>query len=249
MPTSVLELIREDVEAPQRRLAEENLSLAYLATRRLCAHPADYEETLSDAMYGLVVAARQFDWDAGNRPSTFLYHRIRGAILDGRRDRDHLTRVQRKRKNQVAAARHRVEQRELRRATDHEIAQELGVEVGQVWRWESARAGSEWVSLDRRVGGDDDSAYLFEIVRDTKVGDAIQRLQAQSLLVWGLEGLDAREREILGLYHVDGFKMIEIADHFGVTESRISQIMTKAREKMLSAIGDVLTRRVLRMAG
>ena len=239
MRVGVLDRIQNDAMEPHVRLVEENVRLAYFAARKLTAlRPAEYNDALSDAFLGLVRGALAFDFDRGVLPSTFLLPRIRGAILDGIRSRDRLSRIARKREGQIRQAWARASQRHLRAPTDREVAQELGVPVETLWRWQDGLAGDEWVSLDMFVesGADGRRVALLDIIEDTKVAGEVGRVEALVSLERSFRVLSPNERRVIGLYYLDGFKLSEIAEHLGVTESRVSQINSAAKSKLLRAM-------------
>jgi len=116
-----------------------------------------------------------------------------------------------------------------------EIAAELGVDAQTLWRWQADVEGAVHMPLDRTATDRDGiSASPAEFLGngDELIDDRLSREEEVSLLREALLGLKAQERTVLSLYYFEELKAREIAEVMGVSESRISQIRSKALSQL-----------------
>lgn len=217
----------------------EHLGLVHHVARQLkrgLAADADLEELVSAGTLGLMEAARGFDPSRGLAFSTFAAPRIRGAILDELRRHDPLPRSVRRRSRDTASAREALT-RELGRApSDRELAAHMGVDLETFSRWRADAEGGVRISIDRPVrDGDERSPAPMDVLHDERaptVEDRINRQEEAALLRDAILGLKDQERVVLSLYYFEEMKLHEIATVLEVTESRVSQIRTKALARL-----------------
>ena len=227
-----------DASAREQLLAE-HLGLVHHVARqmsRTLAVKADFDELVSAGTIGLMAALDSFDVSRGLAFSTYAAPRIRGAILDELRRQDHVPRSIRRKTREIAHARETLSRVMGRPAGDDEVAEHLGVDLETLWRWQADVEGAHHVPLDRSPGDresgapapvdvltdEDDDAPDERLNREQEVGfmrDAIMRLKEQ-------------ERVVLSLYYFEELKLHEIATILGLTESRVSQIRSKALSKL-----------------
>lgn len=232
-------------EGARERLIEHHVPLVRYFARRLresLGDSMDRDELVSAGMLGLVEAVDAFDPDRGCRFSTFAASRIRGAMLDEVRRRDDAPRTVRRRQRRLAETEERLTV-QLNRSPRHgEVAETLGVDVVTLWGWKADVARTGTVSLEERVSGSapgGDARRLRDVV--TAEGEDLEegfaRRQEVERLRLELEGLDERERLVLRLYDFQELKLREIADLLEVTESRVSQIRTRAIGRLRDRMG------------
>lgn len=177
-------------------------------------------------MHGLIEAADSFDPGRGLQFSTFAYPRIRGAILDELRRLDFLPRGRRDRLREVERAVAELEQRHGTPPAPEEIAQHLGTTIDEVDEvLHSARVAS-WASLD---GGPSEEfgALLCDPRSEDPVGSA-EWNEMKALLVLSIGALPEPEKTVITLYYGEELLLKEIGEILGVTESRVSQIHSRA---------------------
>lgn len=223
---------------PEGTLAE-HLGLVHHVARQLkrgLAADADLEELVSAGTLGLLEAARGFDPSRGLAFSTFAAPRIRGAILDELRRHDPLPRSVRRRSRDTAAAREAFMREEGRVPADRELAERMGVDLETFSRWRADAEGGVRISIDRPVReGDERSPAPMDVLHDDRVPTVEERLNRQEeaeLLREAILGLKEQERVVLSLYYFEEMKLHEIATVLEVTESRVSQIRTKALARL-----------------
>jgi len=193
---------------------------------------AELDELVSAGTIGLMDAIDNFDPSRGLAFSTFAAPRIRGSVLDDLRRRDHVPRSIRKKRREIGRAREKL-QAELDRApTDKEIAQKMGIELVKLWRWQRETEQAAQVSLDRQM---DTRSGRGATPKEILVGDdgleieeQLNRQEEIQILRDEILNLKEQERIVLSLYYFEELKLHEIATMLGVTESRISQIRSKA---------------------
>ena len=208
----------------RNQLCERYLRLAArMATAAYSRTPGTitYDELYSAACEGLLQAIPRFDLSRNLRPSTFLAGRIRGAILDYLRSLDHVPRLRRLRRNQVD----RYAAQLGRTPTDEEIQDRFGY-LPQQTREVKTHSLED---IPGGVQGERPPRYVDMLpARTTHTSTPAIAEDLGHLL----RGLSARERLIVLLYHVEGYRMSEIAESLGCSESRISQLMKQTYQRL-----------------
>jgi RNA polymerase sigma factor for flagellar operon FliA len=231
-----------NLEARNTLLAE-HLSLVHHVARQLSrslAAEADFDELVSSGTLGLINALDAFDVSRGLAFSTFAVPRIRGSILDELRRQDHVPRSIRRKTREISHARESLMRQLGRKPEDKEVAEQLNVDVDTLWRWQSEVEGAVHIPLDRTAGDRDSTTptpgEFLSGENDEGVDDRMSKEQEVGLLREAILGLKDQERTVLSLYYFEELKLHEIAEILGLTESRVSQIRSKAlgrlREKL-----------------
>ncbi len=237
---------QEGDEAARDRLIERHIPLVRYFAQRMATSlgaRADRDELTSAGMLGLLDAVESYDPERGYRFSTFAAPRIRGAMLDELRRRDEAPRSVRRRQRQLAETEERLAVHLNRSPRHGEVAEVLGVDTCTLWGWKSDAARAVPMSLDERVGGDagDGSRRFRDVVRLEGVDpeELLMQEQEAARLHRELDGLEERERLVLRLYDFQEMKLREIAVLLEVTESRVSQIRTRALGRLRDRLGDL----------
>jgi len=202
-------------------------SLVKFVAGRLAAglpKSVDTGDLVSAGVFGLMNAIDKFDPANGAKFETYAIPRIRGAILDGLRALDWVPRSVRSRSRSVQDAIAQLEHQLGRTPTDEEIAAELKIAVEELEKWLSDIAAGSVGPLDH-VAMDNTAA---EANAQIQPGRAMEEGELRDAMRAEISKLPEREQAILILYYEDGLTLSEIGDALGVTESRISQIHTKA---------------------
>lgn len=211
---------QRDVRARERLIVHYSPLVKFVAGRLGAGLPdsVDVGDLVGSGVFGLMDAIDRFEPARGVKFETFAVPRIRGAILDGLRSLDWVPRSVRARSRAVQDAMARLEVRLARSPTDDELADELGVDPEELQRWLANIAVATIGPLDHVVvmGGDPGPHVVIE---DAELRDTMRH---------EVRRLPERERTVLALYYDEGLTLSEIGDILGVTESRVSQIHTKA---------------------
>ena len=195
----------------------------------------DFDELLSAGTLGLIGALESFDIARGLAFSTFATPRIRGAILDELRREDHVSRSVRRKARELAVAREQLTGALGRTPDDRELATRLDVDVPRIWQWKSDIEGATQVSLERPpMHRDGDSPSPGETLSDgaPTIEDLLTHEQEVAILGEALLTLTEQERTVLTLCFYEELRLNEIATVLGVTESRVSQVRTKALARL-----------------
>lgn len=223
-------------------LLRENLSLVHHVARQLArglAADADIDELVSAGAMGLISALESFDTKRGLAFSTFAVPRIRGAILDELRRQDHVPRSVRRKTRSIASARETLTRALGRSPQPTEVAAELGVDAETLWRWQADVEGVVQVPLDRNASdrdGSPGSPADFLGSGEEQSDERLTREEEVALLREALLGLREQERTVLSLYYFEELKAREIAEVMRVSESRISQIRSKALSELRAVL-------------
>lgn len=227
-------------------LLQENLSLVHHVARQLSralAAQADVDELVSCGTLGLIDALDAYDPARGLAFSTFAVPRIRGAILDELRRQDHVPRSVRRKTRQIAQARETLTRIFGRPASDDEVAEQLGIDLRTLWRWESDTESAVQISLSDSPDDSDGATGIpmDAIARDetASADEEISREQEFAIVRDALRGLKEQERTVLSLYYFEELKLHEIARVLGLTESRVSQIRAKALSRLRETVGHI----------
>ncbi len=207
----------------RNQLVELYMPLAdHIAQRQASRLPpsVDFDDMHSAAYQGLLDAIPRYDLSRGVTPKTFLTYRIKGCIRDWFRQIDSVSRYTRMREARVN---HWAQMELDHRPTEDEIEQHFGFVLHR----------PSTVSLHESRDYDAGEALtLGEILPDHRTGPSDSGVGELSEI---MRSCSQRERLALLLYHVDGLHMKEVAESLGVSESRISQMMSALKTRLRAA--------------
>lgn len=239
MNASLWQSYRAGSDGARTRLLEEHLGLVHHVARqvsRTLAVRADFDELVSAGTIGLMTALEGFDASRGLAFSTFAAPRIRGAILDELRKQDHVPRSIRRKTREISAAREALQRVTGIAPDDATVAKQLGIDVDTLWRWQADVEGAHHIPLDRAPGERDATtpapAEMLSSGDGPEVEDHLTHEQEVAHLKEAILGLKEQERVVLSLYYFEELKLHEIAKVLELTESRVSQIRSKALSKL-----------------
>ena len=225
--------------------ADQNKLVAQMAplVKRIAYHfmarlPASVhvDDLIQAGLLGLLDAAKNFDDTQGAQFETYAIQRIRGSILDELRRQDHVPRSIRRKTREISAARESLMRATGRAPEDREIAAQLGIDLDTLWRWQSEIEGAHHVPLDRAPGDREATAptpsETLSNEAEPGVEDALNHEQEVRILREAILKLKEQERVVLSLYYFEELKLHEIATVLDLTETRVSQIRTKALGKL-----------------
>jgi len=209
--------------------------IKFIANRiaiRLPPH-IDVNDLINAGVLGLMDAIEKYDPKREAQFKTYAEFRIRGAILDELRAMDWVPRSVRQKANLLEGAFAKIEQELGRAALDEEVAAELGMDLDEYQKFLSQSAGLALLSLDDLVDPThpEDSRSLLDHLASLDEEDPQAKLAFEELkriLGQAIDALPQRERLILSLYYHDELTMKEIGHILEVTESRVSQVHSKA---------------------
>jgi len=204
----------------------------YVAGRVGVGLPQNVEQSdlVSYGIFGLIDAIEKFDPDRGFKFETYAISRIKGAILDELRSIDWVPRSVRAKGRAVERAFSKLESTLHRSPTEAELAQELGYTEPQLQQVLGQLSLTGIAALDEMLGDRSDAATLGDTIADQAAGPgALAELrEMRGHLAEAIERMPEREKVVLTLYYFENFTLAQIGQVLKVTESRVSQIHTKA---------------------
>lgn len=200
----------------------------------------EYDDLVGYGTFGLIDAIDKFDYEKGVKFETYASLRIRGAILDQIRKMDWIPRTLRQKQKKLDAAYQKIENIYGRIATDDEIAAELDISLNELETWQNQTKITNLVSLDEYMEqgeGKLESSYSGDYAQPEKVAE---KKELKELLIGALEYLTEKEKKVIVLYYYEDLTLKEISAILEVSESRISQLHTKAIQKMRIKLGNYI---------
>lgn len=201
----------------------------------------EYEDLVSYGIFGLIDAVDKFDYTKGIKFETYASLRIRGSILDQIRKMDWIPRSLRQKQKKIDNALASLETRLGRNATELELAEEIGISEEELLVWQGQTNLTNIISLDEFV--DTNGEKALDLVRTSSFDapeEVVEKKELKKLLLESLEILTEKEKKVVLLYYYEELTLKEISYILEVTESRISQLHTRALQKMKSKLGSQL---------
>jgi RNA polymerase sigma factor FliA len=207
----------------------------YVAGRLGSGLPAHVDEgdLVSYGLLGLIGAIERYDPERDIKFETYAIARIRGSIIDELRALDWVPRSVRSRAREIERAIAALEAKLGRAPTDEEIADRVGISVDELEDSLTDIARSSIGALDElwSVSGEGDQVSLLDTLEDpdsVRPADALDETELREILGDAISRLPEREKLVITLYYYEELTLREIGEVLGVTESRISQLHTKA---------------------
>ncbi len=224
-----------DRAARERLILQYSPLVKYVAGRVSVGLPAtiEHSDLTSFGMFGLIDAIEKFDITRGLKFETYAISRIKGAIIDELRSIDWIPRSVRSKARDVEKAMTALETRLRRSPTESELAAEMGIGVDELRTTLTQVSLTSIVALDESFGGSEDSERqaLIDTLQDPRSPDpegSYEDVELKSLLADAVNRMSEREKVVIVLYYFEGMTLAQIGEVLGVTESRVSQMHTKA---------------------
>ena len=196
-------------------------------------HNVEFDDLVQFGVFGLLDAIDKFDPDKNVKFKTYAVTRIRGAIFDELRSIDWVPRSVRQKTREVEDTIGTLEARLGRTATDQEIASAMGVSEEEYLKTLQKISGTSILSINEVWYSGDENDKM-------SIGDSIEspaslnpeviaeRDEIRRVIVEAINELPDKEKKILVLYYFEDLTLKEIGQVLEVTESRVSQLHTKA---------------------
>jgi RNA polymerase sigma factor for flagellar operon FliA len=232
--------------------AREDLVMAYaplvkyVAGRMASGLPAHVDEAdlISYGLLGLINAIERFDLEREIKFETYAITRIKGAIIDELRSLDWVPRSVRQRAREIERANAKLEHRLQRAPTDEEMARELEMTVKEFQDALLQISNSTVAALDELWTVSDssgDQVSLLDTLTDERSPDpaaVMDQTDLKDRVAQAISRLPEREKLVVALYYYENLTLREIGEVLGVTESRVSQMHTKAVLRLRSRLVD-----------
>ena len=235
---------RLDINERVRIILRYTDMVKHMAVRiaaRLPAHIGS-EDLFGAGIIGLMDALEKFNPLQGIPFEAYARTRVRGAILDEIRAMDWVPRSLRQKAHDIERAMTRLERALGRAPEDEEVAEALGVSLPEYFRLLDGVTGISVVPRELQEGICEEDETALAHPRSDEPFQRIHRQELRRELAEGIRGLPERERLVLSLYSEEELTMREIGEVLGCTESRVSQIHTKAVLKLRLRLGKRLRR-------
>ena len=220
--------------APLVKLVAGRLSM-YLG------YNVEYDDLVSYGIFGLIDAIDKFDSMKEVKFETYASLRIRGSILDQIRKMDWIPRTIRQKQKKIDAAMKEIETTTGRAATDEEIAQKLEISTDDFADWQSQMKITGVVSLNEFMeSGSEIPAEQHNQHRFEEPEEVIEKEELREVLGQALELLTEKEKKVILLYNYEDLTLKEISNVLEVSESRVSQLHTRALQKMKVRMGNYM---------
>jgi RNA polymerase sigma factor for flagellar operon FliA len=224
-----------DASAREQLILNYSPLVKYVAGRLSSSLPqtVDTADLISYGIFGLIDAIEKYDLDRGIKFETYAIARIKGAIIDELRAMDWVPRSVRSRARELETAYVKLENTLKRVPTDAEVAAELGITVKDLHDIFTKLSYTSVVSFEELwVGGEkDDHQSALSTIEDENAENPVaifESAEVKEILAGAIERLPEREKIVIALYYYEGLTLKEIGQVLGVTESRVSQLHTKA---------------------
>jgi RNA polymerase sigma factor FliA len=234
----------DDERARERLVVAYSPLVKYVAGRMSSGLPAHVEEAdlISYGLGGLISAIQRFDLTREIKFETYAITRIRGAIIDELRTLDWVPRSVRARARAIERANMKLEARYQRAPTDEEMAAEMDISLGDFQDFLLQISNSTIVALDELWSTADstgDSVSLLDTLPDRGAPDPqnlVDQSELRDRIADAIAALPEREKLVVALYYYENLTLREIGEVLGVTESRVSQLHTKAVLRLRSKL-------------
>jgi RNA polymerase sigma factor for flagellar operon FliA len=208
----------------------------YVAGRVAIGLPpnVEFDDLVSYGIFGLIDAIDKFDPERGIKFETYAIARIRGAIMDGLRNNDWVPRSVRQKAKELEKVCNELENRLGRYATDQEISASLNISLEEFYRLLKEVSCTTLSSLDEiwlTKNPEDDNVRVLDLIENEESSDPEQLYEIAELkaaLTKAIDALSDREKLVITLYYYEGLTLKEIGETLNISESRVSQIHTKA---------------------
>ncbi len=198
----------------------------------------EYEDLVSYGIFGLIDAIDKFDMQKDVKFETYASLRIRGAILDQIRKMDWIPRTVRQKQKKIDEAIRNIEMRTGKNATDEQVAGELGLEQEELTEWQSRLKITNVISLNEFLEqGQEPVMDARGNSHFSQPEDVVSESELKQVLEEALEVLTEKEKKVILLYYYEDLTLKEISKVLEVSESRVSQLHTKALLKMRAKMG------------
>jgi len=235
-----------DERARERLVVAYSPLVKYVAGRMISGLPAHVEEAdlISYGLVGLISAIERFEPEREIKFETYAIPRVKGSIIDELRSMDWVPRSVRARAREIERANAKLEHRLQRAPTDEEMAAELEIPVEEFQDSLVQISTSTVAALDELWAVSDssgDQVSLLDTLQDPQAPDPAKLMDTSELkdrVADAIARLPEREKLVIALYYYENLTLREIGEVLGVTESRVSQLHTKAVLRLRSRLGE-----------
>ncbi|WP_352419643.1 FliA/WhiG family RNA polymerase sigma factor [Proteiniborus sp.] len=213
----------------KQSLIEQYLQLVKIVAGRMYnfyGGNVEYDDLIGFGVFGLIDAIDKFDISRDLKFETYAQIRIRGSIIDSLRKIDWVPRGLRKKAKEIESAIYVIENKLGRSANIKEIAAELKIDEKELENTLSEVSAINVLSLEEVLVTKGD---IYLKLNDKESPEEMFEIkELKYILKEAIEKLSEKEKLVVSLYYFEELTYKEIAKILEVSESRISQIHSKA---------------------
>ena len=199
----------------------------------------EYDDLVSYGIFGLIDAIDKYDYGKGIKFETYASLRIRGSILDQIRKLDWIPRSVRQKQKAIDTAVKNLEKEIGPNYSDGDMAKELGISEDEYLNWLSQTNISNISSIEDFLDqGNEVKASVNRSYARVEPEKVVEEQELKEKLEEALELLTEKEKKVVLLYYYEDLTLKEISRVMEVSESRVSQLHSKALKKLKNGLGD-----------
>ena len=207
-------------------------------------HNVEFDDLVGFGVFGLFDAIKKFDPDKHVKFKTYAVSRIRGAIFDELRSIDWVPRSVRQKSREIEDTIHRLESSLGRAASDQELANEMRMTTKEFQKTMMKISGTSILSLNDvwYTGDDNDKVSIVDSIESPSSLNPdiiVEKGEIKRVIIQAITELPEKEKKVLVLYYYEDLTLKEIGKILEVTESRISQLHTKAIMRLRSKLTNI----------
>ena len=207
-------------------------------------HNVEFDDLVGFGVFGLFDAIKKFDPDKHVKFKTYAVTRIRGAIFDELRSIDWVPRSVRQKSREIEDTIHRLESSLGRAASDQELANEMRMTTKEFQKTMMKISGTSILSLNDvwYTGDDNDKVSIVDSIESPSSLNPdiiVEKGEIKRVIIQAITELPEKEKKVLVLYYYEDLTLKEIGKILEVTESRISQLHTKAIMRLRSKLTNI----------
>jgi RNA polymerase sigma factor for flagellar operon FliA len=221
----------------KKYLIEYYIDLVKLVSGRLgiyLNYYVDLEDLMSYGIIGLIDAIDKFDLTKNIQFNTYASLRIRGAILDEIRKLDWVPRSLRKKQKDFSKVYAELENQLGKTPSDEQMAKALQLPLDEYYDLLNETNIVNLISIEDY----ELESYNLKDTKEISPEEHMQKQELKKMLALGIDDLPDRERTVITLYYFEELTLREISNILEVSESRISQLHTKALVRLRSKLGN-----------
>lgn len=236
----------EEYEKTQSPKIREQIIIEYAPLVNLVAgrlsmyfgNNVEYDDLVGYGIFGLIDAIDKFDFNKAVKFETYASLRIRGAILDRIRKMDWIPRTVRQKQKKLEQAEREIELSTGRTASDEQLAKKLGISIDELNEWQSYVRVNSLISINEYIEqGCEIEMNPVQNSHFEQPEKVVEQEELKVILAKSLESLTEKERTVIVLYYYEELTLKEISKVLEVSESRVSQLHTKALMKLKKNLG------------
>lgn len=197
----------------------------------------EFEDLVSYGIFGLIDAIDKFDIEKGNKFETYASLRIRGSILDSIRKLDWVPRTLRQKQKQMDQVYTDLENKLGHTPSDQEVANSLNMSLEDVQEFNKKNNITALISLDEYVEQNYESNLNSTQISEDGPEDNYEKQELKENLAAAIDKLSEKEKMVISLYYFEDLTLKEISAIMDISESRVSQLHTKAISRLRTKLG------------